>query len=112
MPNTSRLLQIAFALGSMSLLAGCADYLKRSDMISDAAGEAQSWNKVVQTTDPWPPYVMDTKIPGNGQRVSKVMARYTAGPASSTSSAPSADGPSASAGASADASATGAATGR
>jgi hypothetical protein len=58
-------------------LGGCVDYLKRSDTVSLSAGETQAWNKVVQTADPWPPYVMDTQIPGDGQRTAGVIQRYS-----------------------------------
>ncbi|MGO4387008.1 hypothetical protein AB4Y85_05685 [Microvirga sp. 2YAF29] len=62
-------------------LGGCADYVKRRDTITLAAGEAQSWNSVVHTADPWPPYVMNTHIHGDGQRTQAVIQRYSAGPA-------------------------------
>lgn len=62
-----------------TLLAGCADYVKRQDTITRAAGEAHSWNRVVHTTDPWPPYVMNTHIPGDGQRTEAAIRRYSTG---------------------------------
>ena len=60
-------------------LGGCVDYLKRSDTVSLSAGETQAWNKVVHTTDPWPPYVMDTRISGDGRRTAAVIQRYSTG---------------------------------
>jgi hypothetical protein len=60
-------------------LGGCVDYLKRSDTVSLSAGETQAWNKVVHIADPWPPYVMDTHIPGDGQRTAGVIKRYSTG---------------------------------
>jgi hypothetical protein len=61
------------------MLGGCADYVKRRDTITLAAGEAHSWNRVVHTADPWPPYVMNTRIPGDGQRTQAVIQRYSTG---------------------------------
>jgi hypothetical protein len=60
-------------------LGGCADYVKRRDTITLAAGEAQAWNSVVHTADPWPPYVMNTNIHGDGQRTQVVIQRYSTG---------------------------------
>jgi hypothetical protein len=60
-------------------LGGCADYVKRSDTVTFAAGEAQSWNRAVHVVDPWPPYAANTRIDGDGRRVSRVMERYRAG---------------------------------
>ncbi len=60
-------------------VGGCVDYLKRSDTVSLSAGETQAWNKVVHVADPWPPYVMNTQIPGDGQRTAGVIQRYSTG---------------------------------
>jgi len=60
-------------------LGGCVDYLEHRDTITLSAGEAQSWNRTVHTSDPWPPYVMNTQIPGDGQRTAVVMRRYSVG---------------------------------
>ncbi len=60
-------------------LGGCVDYLKRSDTVSLSAGETQAWNKIVHVADPWPPYVMNTHIPGDGQRTAGVIQRYSTG---------------------------------
>jgi len=89
LPSPSRLTSAALCLALAGLLAGCADYLKRQDTVTASAGDAQDWNKVVHTTDPWPPYVMNTRITGDGQRVSRVIERYSSGsgPDSSGSSA-------------------------
>jgi len=53
--------------------------VERRDTVTLHAGEAQAWNRVVHVADPWPPYVMDTKIPGDGQRTSVVIQRYSTG---------------------------------
>jgi hypothetical protein len=63
------------------MLAGCADYVKRRDTVTLAAGEAHSWNRVVHATDPWPPYVMNTNIHGDGKRTEAVIQRYSTGDA-------------------------------
>jgi len=60
-------------------LGGCADYLKRQDTVTFSAGEAQAWNRAVHVTDPWPPYAANTRIDGDGQRVSRAMERYRTG---------------------------------
>lgn len=60
-------------------LGACADYLKHSDTITLAAGEAKAWNSVVHTTDPWPPYVMNTRIESDGQRLAGAIERYSKG---------------------------------
>jgi hypothetical protein len=60
-------------------VGGCVDYIERRDTITLAAGDAQAWNKVVHTADPWPPYAMNTHIPGDGRRTAQVIQRYGAG---------------------------------
>jgi hypothetical protein len=59
------------------VLGGCVDYIERRDTITLAAGDAQDWNKVVHITDPWPPYVMNNHIPGDGRRTAEVIRRYS-----------------------------------
>jgi hypothetical protein len=84
----ARLAVSAVLLVSGASLGGCADYIEHRDTITLHAGEAQDWNRVVHASDPWPPYVMDTKIPGDGQRTAVVMRRYSTGNAQAGSSAP------------------------
>jgi len=57
-------------------LGGCADYLERRDTVTFAAGEAQAWNRVVHTSDPWPPYVTNTRIASDGERMARVTRGY------------------------------------
>jgi hypothetical protein len=45
------------------------DYLQRSVTISTGAGNAADANVAIQTIDPWPPYVGNTHIPGDGRRM-------------------------------------------
>jgi hypothetical protein len=68
-------------------LGGCIDYLKRRDTVTLEAGDAQAWNSVIHTADPWPPYVADTQIEGDGQRVARVMQRYSTGAAAASQAA-------------------------
>ncbi|QRM27639.1 hypothetical protein [Microvirga sp. VF16] len=67
----------------LSVLGGCVDYLEHRDTITLRAGDAQAWNKTVHTADPWPPYVMNNHIPGDGQRTAAVIQRYSTGDAGS-----------------------------
>lgn len=76
--NKLRLWILAIVLPA-GTLGGCADYIERRDTITLAAGEAQSWNRVVHATDPWPAYVMNTNIPGDGQRTQAAIRRYSTG---------------------------------
>ncbi len=77
--STRLYLTVSFCAVLASGLGGCVDYLKRSDTVSLSAGETQAWNKVVHVADPWPPYVMNTHIPGDGQRTAGVIQRYSTG---------------------------------
>ena len=60
-------------------IGGCADYLNNHDTVTLRAGDAQRWNKAVETTDPWPPYVKNSDINGDGQRTRLVERRYSTG---------------------------------
>jgi hypothetical protein len=77
--STRRCLKAVLCAVLVAGLGGCVDYLKRSDTVTLSAGEAQAWNKVVHVADPWPPYVMNTHIPGDGQRTAGVIQRYSTG---------------------------------
>ena len=56
------------------------DYLSRSDAISISAGNAPQSNIAIQTPTPWPPYVNNVRIRGNGERgaltIEQLNARY------------------------------------
>ena len=58
------------------------DDLSRSDTISMSAGNAAQSNIAIQTPTPWPPYVNNVRIRGNGERgaltIEQLNARYTA----------------------------------
>ncbi len=75
----------AAALLMAGLLSGCsnppfddpgAEYVRRSDTISPTAGNAKEANAAIQTIDPWPRYVYNTHIPGDGARMSEAVNRY------------------------------------
>src|SRR5258708_4645326 len=71
---------LAGGLASSSALAWDQDpfamYLQRSDTVTLDAGNAKSTNAVTHVVDPWPPYVGNRRIPGNGQRLSGAVERY------------------------------------
>jgi hypothetical protein len=77
--NDKRLLNVLFCLLPAVGLGACADYMKRRDTVTLSAGDSKAWNTVVHTTDPWPPYVRNTHIQGDGQRVARVTERYSTG---------------------------------
>jgi hypothetical protein len=86
--STRRGLKVMLYAVLATSLGGCVDYLKRSDTVSLSAGETQAWNRVVHVADPWPPYVMDTHIPGDGRRTAGVIQRYSTGNAGAGSEQP------------------------
>jgi hypothetical protein len=48
----------------------------RSQTITLSAGNAPKSNEAIQVIDPWPRYVYDTHIPGDGQRLAAAVDRY------------------------------------
>jgi len=53
-----------------------APYLQRSDKIFAGAGDAKDVNAATHVIDPWPPYVANRRIPGNGERMVGAIERY------------------------------------
>jgi hypothetical protein len=53
-----------------------AQYFERQDTIVSGAGDARDVNAATHIIDPWPPYVGDRHIPGNGQRMARAVERY------------------------------------
>ena len=51
-------------------------YVQRSDTLTLGAGNAKAINTVTHMINPWPPYVMDRRIPGNGERMVGAVERY------------------------------------
>lgn len=72
-------IRVLAAAATAAGAAGCADYLNHHDTVTLRAGDAQQWNRVVQTTDPWPPYVKNTDIDVDGQRAAVGIRRYSTG---------------------------------
>jgi hypothetical protein len=56
-----------------------AMYLQRSDKITLGAGDAKAVNAATHIIDPWPRYVGNRRIPGNGDRLSRAVERYRQG---------------------------------
>ena len=58
-------------------LAGCSDiYFDRRETVASGAGDAVASNIAVQTVDPWPPNVGNTRISMNGDRAVLAIQRY------------------------------------
>jgi hypothetical protein len=72
-------LGVLLSLMPAIFIGGCIDYTKNRDSVTMEAGDAIAWNKVIHTTDPWPPYAADTNLAADGQRTARVMQRYTQG---------------------------------
>jgi hypothetical protein len=51
-------------------------YLQRYDGVMPGAGDDLAVNTATQMIDPWPPYVGDRHIPGDGERMSNAVRRY------------------------------------
>lgn len=51
-------------------------YLRRQDGITRGPGNAKAVNTVTHTIDPWPRYVGNRRIPGDGSRMVGAIERY------------------------------------
>jgi hypothetical protein len=78
-PERTDRLRVLLCLAASACLGGCVDYVKRRDTVTLGAGDAQAWNRVVHTADPWPPYAANTQIDGDGPRTARTMRNYTMG---------------------------------
>ena len=56
-----------------------AMYFQRSDKITLWEGDAKAVNAATHIIDPWPRYVGNRRIPGNGDRLSRAVERYRQG---------------------------------
>src|SRR5262245_52397324 len=56
-----------------------ATYFQRSDKITLWEGDAKAVNTATHVIDPWPRYVGNRRIPGNGDRLSRAVERYRQG---------------------------------
>lgn len=70
------------------LLSGCADYERRSDLVSIHAGEALAANRAIQTIDPWPRESFDPVLRSDGQRMEGAIRRYRNPETNGTTSTP------------------------
>jgi hypothetical protein len=85
--KTTRIVAFAVLLGSFAGSSACwawdqdpfAMYIQRSDKITLGAGDAKDVNAATHVIDPWPRYVGDRRIPGNGDRLSRAVTRYNQG---------------------------------
>lgn len=74
--KTSRhLMLILAAVG----LAGCSEYLHRTDTLSWQSGNAVQTNKLTQMVDPWPAVSADRNIAFDGAVMQSGVARYRTG---------------------------------
>lgn len=62
--------------GLILSLGACNQYTTRRDNISPAFGEAPATVSALQTIDPWPVYVENTRIEVDGTKMSNVIDRY------------------------------------
>jgi hypothetical protein len=87
------------ALCVLSGLAACspgdplddpfAHYNQRILTVAPTAGSAVAANEAIQTIDPWPRYVYNTRIPGDGARMTNAFEKYeNTGAAAASGSAP------------------------
>ena len=71
------------SLASSAALAWDQDpfamYFQRSGKITQWEGDAKAVNSATQVIDPWPRYVGNRRIPGNGDRLSRAVERYRQG---------------------------------
>jgi hypothetical protein len=51
-------------------------YFQRKDQVLFGAGNAKEVNSAAHIIDPWPRYVRNNRIPGNGERMSGAIERY------------------------------------
>ena len=74
MPRCARPMALVILLPLLS--AGCADYQRRSDLVSDHAGEALAANRAMQVIDPWPREGFDTSLRTDASRTEAALRRY------------------------------------
>jgi hypothetical protein len=57
--------------------AGCdSRYLERKDTLTFGVGDAVSTNNAAQIADPWPRRSQNTRIPMDGAKAERALARY------------------------------------
>ncbi|RWB79137.1 MAG: calcium-binding protein [Mesorhizobium sp.] len=66
-----------FCFAAALTVSGCAaDYLNNYDTMTLASGDSNRQNQLLQTVDPFNPNSNNTKIEGDGQRMTAVVQRY------------------------------------
>jgi len=78
MPPYSKLLH-PVTLTSLLVLAGCSEYLDRTDTMTWQSGNAMQTNKVTQMVDPWPAVSANRDIAFDGATMATAMTRYRTG---------------------------------
>lgn len=53
------------------------EYFQRADAVTLSGGNAGAVNTRIQEIDPWPRYVGNAYIPGNGERMADAAGRYS-----------------------------------
>ena len=74
--KTSRHLTLLLAAAS---LAGCSEYLDRTDTMSPQSGNAVQTAKLTQMVDPWPAVSANRNIAFDGAVMESAMTRYRTG---------------------------------
>ena len=74
--NKSLLVVASLFAAAVPALAQNYDELSRSDGISLSGGDSSRANIAIQTPTPWPYYVNNTHIHGNGQQGADLMEKY------------------------------------
>lgn len=70
-----------FCFAAMLAVSGCAaDYLNNYDTATLASGDSIRQNQLLQTVDPYNPQSNNTKIEGDGQRMSAVVQKFRGTP--------------------------------
>ena len=80
-----RIVRMLGCLPLAATLGGCwtgiyenpfAQYVNRSDTVTLSAGDAKNVNAATHVVDPWPRYVGNRRIPGDGDRLATAVTRY------------------------------------
>jgi hypothetical protein len=77
-PSNNVLRGLALTVAVVAL-AGCSEYLDRSDLISVQGGNALQSDKVTQMVDPWPRYSGNRNLAYNGEVIQHAYERYRTG---------------------------------
>lgn len=85
-PSMIKMVRAVMGLSTAAFVAGCTAsapfddpfdrYVQRIPTVSPTAGNAEAANTAIQTIDPWPRYVNNTNIPGDGARMASAVDSY------------------------------------